>query len=185
MTHRSTTPRRVLLLGAAAIAGALPATALAKHGADDGASTTTQTTISTTTGSTTTGSTTTGTSTTPAPAVSGQRARAVAAAKAAVRERTTVLRVKRKSNVRWEVRLAGARTRYTVRLDRDLDVTRVRREVLRPAGGSSDDGTPDQASGDAPGTSTGTAPSGSSSGSGHHSGSDDSGHQGGRGSDDD
>lgn len=193
-------PRRLALVSAAAIAGALPATtALASDGADDGPATTTRTTTTTTTS--------------PAPASArSTRARAVAAAKAAVGEQTRVLRVRAKSGRRWEVRLAGDTTRYTVRLDRDLDVLRVRREALRPADTGSDDGTADQGSGDAPASTTtgttttpassgsddgtpdqgsgdapGTAPSGGGSDdSGHHGGGsdDDGGHHGGHGSDD-
>ena len=146
---------RTHTLAVLAIAGAaVPTAALASSGADDPPGHDRTTTVQTTT------TTVAEPPTRPSRGLTaGQRAAAIRAAKARVGS-AVVIRVLRRSHAGYEVRLRTATVRIKVRLNGSFKVTRVQRELLRqPAAttlGASDDGTPDQGRGDAPGT----APSG-------------------------
>ncbi|WP_354701069.1 hypothetical protein DSM112329_01375 [Paraconexibacter sp. AEG42_29] len=126
--------RKTLMIAAAALAAAVPATALAKHGADDGAQTSTTTTATTTTGTTTTGTTAT---TTPARGqriTTAQRASAIRAAKAVVPAAARVTKVEREtdddSTQAYEVKLRTRTVRYEVDLDRAFKVLDVDRDRI-------------------------------------------------------
>lgn len=138
------------LLAAAALAA--PAVALASGGADDPA-----------------GHDTATPSAAPAPAT---RAQAIAATRARVGDDTRLLRAERKHGrrVAWEVRLRSATRRFTVTLERGLDVVRVERERLHHAA-AADDGTPDQGTGEA-GTAAGAAQGGTDDPAGHDAADD-------------
>lgn len=132
---KETHMRSILIAAVAATAVAIPATALASHGADDGASATTSATATTTAPATTTPSRTVGRLT------ATERRSAIAAARAVVPAAARVTKVEksRRSSTgkRYEVKLRTASTRYKVKLNGAFAVLDVDREAI---GGGADDG---------------------------------------------
>jgi hypothetical protein len=132
---KETLVRSILITAAAACAVAIPATALASHGADDGASATT--TSSTATTVATTPSTT---ATTSRRITATQRTRAIAAARKVVPASARVVKVEaeRHSGGRrgYEVKLRTSTTKYEVDLSSAFRVIEVDRDRI---GGDDDD----------------------------------------------
>jgi hypothetical protein len=140
---KETLVRSILITVAAACAVAIPATALAAHGADDGASTTTSSTP-TTTATTPTTTTTPSTPSTSRRLTAAQRARAIAAAREVVPASARVVNVEAERHAGgrrgYEVKLRTSTTRYEVDLTGAFRVVDVDRDRI---GGDDDDGDDD------------------------------------------